>query len=125
MTAHSPGRGADDPFGIAASLDDWCCLLRAAREIRDIDAEMMETMLEAEAPDPAKLQNLTALLRSLGLDPEDIRRGDPGALRALEDACLHCSERDRCDRELKVGSAPRTYPAFCPNASRITRLHRS
>lgn len=133
MVAPSRSRTTRDPFGVAASLDEWCCLLRAAKEIRDIDAEMMETMMEAEASGPvpsaageaAKLRSLTTLLRSLDIDPEAVRRGTPEAMRALEAACLQCTERDRCARELQAGTAPRTYRAFCPNASRISRLRRA
>lgn len=132
MAAPSPKPSMVDPFGFAASLDDWCCLLRAAQEIRDADAEMMETMLEADAAqtrppaedDAAKLLGLATLMRSLGLDPEAIRRREPEVMRALEAVCLTCEERPRCLRELQARTAPRTYETFCPNAPRITRLRR-
>jgi len=131
-----------DPFGVAASMGEWCCLLKAAREVRDIDAEMMETMLEADAPASAalspevalfpevalspeaaaKVRSIAGLMRSLDLDPEAIRRREPGAMRALEAACLSCAERRRCTRELWAGTAADTYPEFCPNAARLERL---
>ncbi|WP_342636480.1 hypothetical protein [Methylobacterium nonmethylotrophicum] len=38
-----------DAFGIAASMEGWCCLLKAARELRDVDAELMDTLLETHA----------------------------------------------------------------------------
>lgn len=130
MTALFNGRDTVDPFGVAASLHDWCCLMRAAQEIRDVDAEMMETMLEPQPPKPVpptpdeavKLRNLNALMRSLGLDPEAVRQGAPDAMRALEAACLQCAERARCAHALETGTAPRTYGTFCPNGSRIARL---
>lgn len=130
MAAPSHSQDTVDPFGIAATLHDWCCLMQAAEEIRDVDAEMMETMLEAERPGPvppsseeaAKLQNLMALMRSLSLDPEAVRQSGSDTMRALEAACMECMERTRCAQELRAGTAPRTYRTFCPNASRITRL---
>lgn len=119
-----------DPFGVVAGMDGWCCLLKAARELRDIDAEMMKTKMEAEAPGPGSLNpevadivsSVEALMRSLGLDPVAIRRNEPGAMRELEAACLGCRERSRCTRELRAGTAARTYPEFCPNAARLDRV---
>lgn len=119
-----------DPFGIAASMTEWCCLLKAARELRDIDAEMMETMMEADVvasvtPSPeaaAKVCSVARLMRSLNLDPEAVRRREPEVMRALEAACLGCSERSRCTRELWSGTAADTYPEFCPNAACLDRL---
>lgn len=130
MTASTDRPDPFDPFGIAASMGEWCCLLKAARELRDIDAEMMATMMEADAPASAplsseaaaKVRSVARLMRSLGLDPEAIRRRQPEAMRALEAACLGCTERSRCTRELWSGTAADTYPEFCPNAASLDRL---
>lgn len=119
-----------DPYGIVASIEEWCCLQKAAQEVRKIDEEMLETMLEAEAPRPAtnglqanaKLRSITDLMRSLRLDPEAIRRKKPAALRALEEACLDCTERSRCAYELRAGTATGTYREFCSNALRLDRV---
>ncbi|MGH1571715.1 DUF6455 family protein [Methylobacterium sp. P31] len=119
-----------DPFGIAASMNAWCCLLTAARELRDMDEEMMDTLLEthASAPAPmspdavAKVRSLAALMRSLRLDPDAIRQREPEAMRTLETVCLNCTERSRCTRELWAGTAACTYSEFCPNASRLGAL---
>ncbi|MBY0253975.1 heavy-metal resistance [Methylobacterium sp. 092160098-2] len=120
-----------DPFGIAAAMHAWGCLLTAAREIRDVDREMMDTLLESRAPPaapmspdaPARVRSLTALMRGLQLDPEAIRQHGPEAMRELEAACLTCAERSRCTRELRAGTAARTYSEFCPNAARLDALH--
>lgn len=119
-----------DPFGVTASMNAWSCLLKAARELRDIDREMMETMTEdgtsvpiALSPeDGAKVRSIANLMRSLNLDPDSVRRQQPEAMRKLEAACLSCTERGRCTRELWVGTADSTYPQFCPNAKRLDRL---
>lgn len=119
-----------DPFGVAASMTEWCCLLKAAQELRDIDAEMMETMMEADVVAPAilspeaaaKVRSVARLMRSLNLNPDAVQRREPEAMRALEAACLSCSERSRCTRELWAGTAADTYPEFCPNAARLDRL---
>ena len=62
------------------------------------------------------------MLRSLDLDPDAIRLAQPETMRRLESACLGCTERSRCDRELAAGTAAVAYPEFCPNASRLTAL---
>lgn len=121
-----------DPFGIAASMGEWCCVLKAARELKDVDEEMMTTMLEAEATGPAsaadraaKIGSIVSLMRSLRLDADAVRRRDPATMRTLEEACLRCTQRGRCTRELWTGTAAETYPGFCPNAARLDRLSRA
>ncbi|MGV7032685.1 heavy-metal resistance [Methylobacterium symbioticum] len=131
----SPADKSDpfDPLGIAAAMGEWCCLLKAAQELRNVDAEMMDTLLEANAAGPtplgpeaaAKVRAIANLMRSLNLDPEAIRRREPETMMKLEAACLGCTERGRCARELWAGSAAGTYHEFCPNAARIDRLRRA
>ncbi|AWN42788.1 DUF6455 family protein [Methylobacterium durans] len=119
-----------DPFGVIASMGEWCCLLKAARELREVDGEMMATMLEASAaglapvgPDAvANVRSIANLMRSLNLDVEAIRRRAPEAMRELEAACLRCTQRGRCARELWAGTAADAYPEFCPNAARLDQL---
>lgn len=118
-----------DPFGIVASMSEWCCLLKTARELKDVDEEMMATMLEANAAGPApepeaaaKVGTIVNLMRSLNLDPNAVRRRDPEAMRELEEACLRCTQRARCARELWADTATKAYPEFCPNAARLDRL---
>jgi hypothetical protein len=123
-----------DPFDLAASTKAWCCLLRAAQELRDIDREMMETMMESEVVTPAalppdivskareKAREAARLMRSLDLDPDAVRHREPQTMRELEAACQGCRERDRCQRELRDGMAAATHSDFCPNAARLDRL---
>lgn len=119
-----------DPFGVVALMSEWCCLLRAARELGDVDAEMMDTLLEANAAGSvslssdavARVRNLARLMRSLNVDPDAFRRREPEAMRTLEAACLTCEERSRCTREIWSGTAADTYPRFCPNAARLDGL---
>ncbi|GJE04462.1 DUF6455 family protein [Methylobacterium isbiliense] len=119
-----------DPFGIVASMGEWCCLLKAARELKDVDGEMMETMLDASATGPvpegpeavAKVHSIVNLMRSLSLDAEAVRQRDPETMQTLEAACLRCTQRGRCARELWAGTAADAYPEFCPNAARLDRL---
>lgn len=125
-----PKRESFDPFGVVASMNEWCCLLTAARELGNIDAEMMDTLLEANAPGSVSLspeavatvRNLARLMRSLNVDPDAFRRREPEAMRTLEAPCLACTERSHCNRELWAGTAADTYSGFCPNAARLDEL---
>ncbi|WP_342636479.1 DUF6455 family protein [Methylobacterium nonmethylotrophicum] len=58
----------------------------------------------------------------LHLEPEALRQRQPEILWELEAACLGCAERARCAREFRSGTAADTYPEFCPNAARLSRL---
>lgn len=133
MAARSDKPDPFDPFGSAASMDEWCCLLKAAQELGKVDAEMMDTLLEASAAGPAplgpeavaKVRSIANLMRSLNLDPEALLQREPETMRELEAACLGCTERGRCTRELWAGTAANTYQDFCPNAARIDRLRQA
>lgn len=113
-----------------ASLGEYGRLLAAAAELRAIDCECMQTMLESRMsePDPAspeqvdKVANLMRMLASLDLDAEAIRIRQPEVMQALETACSGCTKRSRCDHELASGTAARAFAEFCPNAARLTAL---
>ena len=132
MSSPANTPSALDPFGIFTSLGEWDRLISAAKELRSIDQERMETMLEAYASGPTplspeaavKVRSLAKLMMALNLDPEAIRNSKPQVMRELEVACVGCSKRDRCTRELWSGSAASTYAGFCPNASRLDQLTR-
>ncbi|MGE7157619.1 DUF6455 family protein [Methylorubrum rhodesianum] len=129
MPDYSDTQDLLDPFGIAASMGEWCCLLKAAQELKDVDEEMITTMLEANASGSAseadravKIGSIVNLMRSLKLDPDVVRRHDPAAMRELEETCLRCTQRGRCVPELWTGNAAETYPEFCPNKAHLDRL---
>ena len=131
MTSPCDKPPAAGPFEwLLTSLDEWSRLLLVAQELREVDRECMETMLEARAsgPDPlspeetVKVRSLVHMLRSLDLDPEAIRLKHPEVMQKLETVCSGCTERSRCDHELASGTAAVTYPEFCPNAPRLNAL---
>jgi hypothetical protein len=113
-----------------ASMGEWGRLLAVARELRGIDSEWLDTMLEARTrgPDPlspegaVKVRSLLQMLTSLDLDPDAIRLTQPETMQVLEAACVGCTQRSRCDHELTGGTAAVTYPEFCPNAPRLKAL---
>src|SRR5829696_10308194 len=109
MTSPCDKPPAAGPFEwLLTSLDEWSRLLLVAQELREVDRECMETMLEARAsgPDPlspekvVKVRSLVQLLKSLDLDPEAIRLNQPEVIQKLETACVGCTERSRTEHEL-------------------------
>jgi hypothetical protein len=116
--------------GLFAPLNHWGHLLEVAQELRSIDGEFMDTMLEAYASGPRalspneinKVRSLVQLLKQLNLDPEAIRRELPETMHELETACVDCTQRTRCGHELAAGTAAVTYERFCPNAQRLMHL---
>src|SRR5829696_10506399 len=93
MTSPYDKPPAAGPFEwLLTSLDEWSRLLLVAQELREVDRECMETMLEARAsgPDPlspeetVKVRSLVQMLRSLDLDPEAIRLKHPEVMQKLE-----------------------------------------
>jgi len=54
MAASTDKSNPFDPLHVADCMEAWGCLLKAARELRDIDQEMMETMMEADARDAGR-----------------------------------------------------------------------
>jgi hypothetical protein len=113
-----------DPFGIVPFLAaEWGPLLGAAHELKDIDSDYVQTMLENDTSGtPSRFRNLARLMRTLHVDPETIRLSEPDLMNALEANCCRCQQRDRCLRELASGPAAGTYPEFCLNAPRLRRL---
>ena len=116
--------------GLFIPLDDWGRFLQVAQELRSIDSEFMDTMLEAYASGPAplspeqvsKVRSLVQLLKDLDLDPEAIRLKMPDTMHALETTCVGCTQRTRCDGERAAGTVATTYAEFCPNTQRLAHI---
>lgn len=131
MTEPRPEGNHEGPFDwMFTSMTEWGRLLMAAQELRGIDNEHLETLLNecAGTTDPTgvenadKVRNLVMLLRSLDIDPNAIRASAPETMQTLEAACSGCTERSRCDSELAQGTAALTFPEFCPNVQRLNTL---
>lgn len=112
-----------DPFGILPLLTSWGPVRGAAQELRDIDSDCIQTMLEGDSSGALeRYRKLTRLMRILHVDPEAIRLNEAALMRELEANCSRCPHRDRCLRELAAGTIAETYPDFCLNAGCLDRL---
>ncbi len=116
-----------EPFGVGASMKEWCCLPKAARELMDIDRETIGTMTQADAaglmvlsPDAGvRVVGIANLMRSLNLDPDSVRLRQPRVKSEFGAACLSSTEGSRCARGFWAGTAHEPYPRCCPQAARL------
>ncbi len=88
-----------NPFDAFASPRRWrggaACSMWP-RELRDVDAEMMDTLLDTYASGgmtldgdaAAKVRSLATLMRELHLEPEALRRQHPRSCRSLRRLAL-------------------------------------
>ncbi len=76
--------------------------------------------LAAKGSDSAKL--LEKLLVSLDVDPTQLANGNPAVMRDLQRLCVVCGQKDRCQHELREGTAADHYREYCPNAFTLDAL---
>jgi hypothetical protein len=121
----------EGPFDwMFSSAIDWGWLFMVAQELRHADDECLDALIEAQtrgsaplSPDDAvRARSLARMLKSLDLDADAIHRLQPDLMPALERACIGCTERSRCDRELAQGTTAENRAEFCPNTSRLNAL---
>ena len=75
---------------------------------------------------PHAADQLTRLLRALGVDPKELASVDPATMRAMERICITCGHKDQCEHDLAAGGrAESSYRDYCPNAQSLTALFES
>jgi hypothetical protein len=129
MTDSCEGAGPEGAFDwLFTSATEWGRVLMAARELRSSDAELFEAFSARSADDPSipegvrEVHGLVQLLRALNIDPEALRAAQPDTVQTLEQACLGCTARARCDHALAAGTIAAEHPEFCPNTSRLAAI---
>jgi len=131
MTKPHEQATVEGPFDwLFTSATDWGRLLIAAQEMRHADGECLDALLDARAEghdplspdDVVKVRSLVRMMKGLDLDPDSVRRTEPELMPVLETACVGCTERARCDRELDLGTATANRAEFCPNTPRLNAL---
>jgi hypothetical protein len=65
---------------------------------------------------PGVTDNLSRMLADVGIDRPAIVRTEPAVMRDMERVCAACPNARRCRRELRAGTAKRTYREFCANS---------
>jgi len=92
-----------------------------ARTARDLGVSPGELVRLADQG-PNAADQLSRLLRALGVDAKKLSRSDPAMMRDLQRLCITCDHKGRCGHELAAGTAAENYRSFCPNAISLDAL---
>jgi hypothetical protein len=57
------------------------------------------------------------------LDPKEVARVEPAALRDLQRVCTLCKSHRRCAWDFAHGAPLPTWERYCPNAGTLTALN--
>src|SRR5690348_8974024 len=79
----------------------------------------LDTLVQ-EAPHAA--DELSFLLRALGIDEASLVRTAPLVLRDLQRVCTLCHHKRQCDRDLIAGTSAEHYRGYCPTGPMIDVL---
>jgi hypothetical protein len=113
----------------------WRSRQVARREFRTLDPTQREEIARDAGIDLATLEALSGqapyygtelerLMGALALDPDTVKRGNPGIFRDMSVVCSGCIAHSRCRRHLDNGTARGAYTNYCPNALTLTALWR-
>jgi uncharacterized protein YjiS (DUF1127 family) len=92
-------------------------LQRLARDV-GVSTYDLERLVD-EGHDP---EQLSAMLKAIGLDEAALKRMQPAAMRDLQRLCSLCEVSGQCQRALKAGTAASRYHEFCVNADTFDAL---
>jgi hypothetical protein len=109
--------------------------IRGAFDIRGLSASEVDSIAHDLHVSRAELETLVAhgrqgadelskLLKAVGIDEMAIARKEPGVLRDITLVCALCVAKSRCNRETEAGTAARHYHEYCANSYIIDALKR-
>src|SRR5262245_58438187 len=90
------------------------CPQEADRLTRELNIDKASLMQIAGEP-PGLPVLLTRRLRSLGLDPEQIRSSKPAVAQDLVRCCTLCGSKARCAHDFSHRPASADWRTYCPN----------
>ncbi|HEY4736892.1 MAG TPA: hypothetical protein VIH63_05810 [Xanthobacteraceae bacterium] len=116
------------------TFSDWLKHRREINEMRQLenaDLERIAGDLRISAGDleelvrqgPHAADELPRLLKTLGIDENNLASAQPMLLRDMERVCALCGHKGQCDRDLVAGTSAEHYAEYCPNAPTIETLH--
>jgi hypothetical protein len=71
---------------------------------------------------PHAVDELSRLLKALGIDESVLSRAQPLVLRDMARVCAACQQKRKCDLDLNSGSSVQHYEEYCLNAPTIQAL---
>jgi hypothetical protein len=104
------------------------------RELRGINSGDFARIAQELCVTPAELDTfvrqgphasdeLSRLLKSLGIDEATLSRTQPLLQRDMARVCSACQEKHQCNRDLAAGTSAQHYQEYCLNASMIDALN--
>lgn len=109
-------RLADSGFDLEG-LDDR----ELARLAADLSVTRDDLVALVEAG-PVAGRLMERMLAAHDLAEAELRLSEPDTIRDMAILCARCGEKDRCARELDLGTAARHAADFCPNAATLRSL---
>ena len=112
---------------------DWLKHRRDMRELRDMNSGDFARIARDLSITPAELDavvrqgphasdELSALLKMLGIDQATLSRTQPVLHRDMVRVCAACQRKALCNHDLGSGSLAQRYDEYCPNAPAIEEL---
>ena len=112
---------------------DWLKHRRDMRELRDMNSGDFARIARDLSITPAELDavvrqgphasdELSALLKVLGIDQATLSRTQPVLHRDMVRVCAACQRKALCNHDLGSGSLAQRYDEYCPNAPAIEEL---
>jgi len=98
-----------------------CGADEVARMAHDLGVNAQE-LISLAAKGPQAADQLSKLLRALGVDPEKLGSGETAMMRDLQRICISCDHKNQCERDLATGAAVQHFRDYCPNALSIEAL---
>ena len=112
---------------------DWLKHRQEMREIREMDSGDFARIARDLNVSPADLDavvrqgphasdELSVLLKALGIDEATLSRTQPALQRDMVRVCAACRQKALCNHDLAAGTLAYRYDEYCPNASAIDDL---
>ncbi len=112
---------------------DWLKHRQEMREIREMDSGDFARIARDLNVSPADLDavvrqgphasdELSVLLKALGIDEATLSRTQPALQRDMVRVCAACRQKALCNHDLAAGTLAYRYDEYCPNAPAIDEL---
>jgi hypothetical protein len=107
--------GAGSEFGCCDEAE----IERMAKDMRMSASELRA--VTKRGPNAADL--LQCRMAALDLDPKEVARIEPAALRDLQRVCTLCIAHGRCARDFARHALPAEWDKYCPNTDTLAALN--
>ena len=101
-----------------------CGAEEVARMARDLGINPRE-LIPLATQGPKAADQLSKLLRALGVDPKVLASGKNATMRDMQRICITCGHKNQCKQNIVAGTAARNFHDYCPNALSIDALFHS